>query len=595
MPSELLSSGSLFAHVFDASPVAMALFARADGCCVAVNDAFARLLGYGADEIIGRRTDELGLLDGDTWRLVGRTVVASGQLTDRPLQVRARDGSIRDVLVSIQIAEWGGEAIIIALLQDLTEYNHVRRAMIAAEARFHLFFESIPLPVVVFDSETLAILDVNTMTEAQYGYRRDELLGQPAASLWPAAQQPVWAAALRAGNAPSGATDHVRRDGTPITVAADSRPITVDGRPACLATFADVTERRTNEAALRRSEEQLRIITDVTTDVLWDFDLRQQTANYSGGMSTLFGHDAGARPAPSWWLSHIHPDDRDRVQRELRAAIPRHGGLWISRYRFRRADGSYAHILDRAYALPDTGDGVHVVGAMVDITRQIEVQEAAVRATQQERQRLARDLHDAVTQSVYSLTLMTEAARRRATLGEQSAAFEYVDRLSELAKQALKEMRLLVYELRPAALRYEPLVAALQSRLEAVEQRAGVHARLRVAADLHPPPAVEAMLFHVAEEVLNETLKHAAATAVEVVIDGDAHQVVLEIRDNGVGFQQTAVSAPTRSELARLGEQVHNLGGTFQVTTSPGRGTTVRVSFQVGNGKHGQSDPNSDL
>ena len=126
MPSELLSSGSLFAHVFDASPVAMALFARADGCCVAVNDAFARLLGYGAAEIIGRRTDELGLLDGDMWRLVGRTVVASGQLTDRPLQVRARDGSIRDVLVSIQIAEWGGETIIIALLQDLTEYNHVR-------------------------------------------------------------------------------------------------------------------------------------------------------------------------------------------------------------------------------------------------------------------------------------------------------------------------------------------------------------------------------------------------------------------------------------------------------------------------------------
>jgi PAS domain-containing protein len=67
---------TLFAHVFDASPVAMALFARADGCCVAVNDAFARLLGYGADEIIDCRT-ELGLLDGDTWRLVGRTVVAS--------------------------------------------------------------------------------------------------------------------------------------------------------------------------------------------------------------------------------------------------------------------------------------------------------------------------------------------------------------------------------------------------------------------------------------------------------------------------------------------------------------------------------------
>jgi len=595
MPPELYASGSFFARIFNASPVAMALFSRADGRCVAVNDAFARLLGYAADDLIGHRTDELGLLDSATWRLVGQTVVESGQLTDRPLQVRARDNSVHDVLVSIQTAEWAGQAYIIALLQDLTQYNRARQAVSDAEVRFRLFFESIPLPVVVFDSETLAISDVNAMTVAQYGYSRDELLGRPALMLWPAAQQPAWATALRAAGAPSGPVDHVRRDGTPITVEAGSRPITVDGRPAHLATFADVTEQRANEAARRRSEEQLRIIADVTTDVIWDFDLKQQAANYSGGMSTLFGHDAGPRPAPSWWLNLIHPDDRDRVQRELRAAIPRGGGLWTSRYRFRRADGRYAHVLDRGYALPDAGDGVHVVGAMVDITRQFELQEAASQATQQERQRLARELHDAVTQSVYSLTLMTEAARRRATLGEQAAAFEYVDRLSELARQALKEMRLLVYELRPAALQAEPLVAALQARLDAVEQRAGVQARLRVEADLHLPPAIESLLFHMAEATLNDTLKHAAATTVEVVIDGDADHVSLEIRDNGLGFNRPAVSAPAGEELARLRQQVDNLGGTFEVTTYPGQGTTVRVRLKLGNGDNGQGDPNSDL
>ena len=595
MPPELLASGSLFAHIFDASPVAMALFARADGRCLAANDTFARLLGYPTGELIGRRTDEMGLLDSNTWRLVGQTVVASGKLTDRPLQVRARDGVVRDVLVSIQTAEWAGEETILALLQDLTEYNNVRQAMRDAEARFRLFFESIPLPVVVFDSETLAVLDVNAMAVAQYGYGREELLGQSALMLWPAAQQTAWAAALRAGNAPSGPTDHVRRDGTSIAVVADSQPITLDGCAARLATFADVTEQRANEAARRRSEQQLRLIADVTTDVIWDFDLNRQTANYSGGMHTLFGHDAGPRPAPGWWLSHVHPDDRERVQQELRAAIPRGGGLWVSRYRFRRADGSYAHVLDRGYALPDTGDGVRVFGAMVDISRQIELQEATARATQSERQRLAHELHDAVTQSIYSLALMTEAARRRATAGEQASAFEYVDRLNEFARQALKEMRLLVYELGPAALHNEPLVAGLQARLDAVEQRAGVRARLRVAAEARLSPATEALLFRVAEATLNDALKHAAATAIEITIDNDADHVVLEIRDNGAGGHPTSISDPTHLELVRLRERVHNLGGTFEVTTYPGQGTTVRVRVKPGNGEYGQSHPNSNL
>ena len=594
MPTELIASGSLFAHVFNASPVAMALYARADGRCVAANDALARLLGYSVAELIGRRTDELDFLDSDTWRLVGRTVVDHGRLADTPLQVRARDGSVHDVLVSIQTAEWAGDAYFIALLQDLTDYNRARQALSDAEARFRLFFEAIPMPVVVYDSESLAILDVNAMTVTQYGYQRDELRGQSVLELWPPAQRPAWAAALRA-DVPTGPTGHVRRDGTPITVEVNSRQTSRYDPPAHLAIFADVTEQRAHETARRQSEEQLRIIADVTTDVIWDFDVRQQKANYSSGMSTLFGHDAGPRPAPSWWLSHVHPDDRDRVQRELRAAIPRDGGQWTSRYRFQRADGSYAHVLDRGYALPDTGGGVRVYGAMVDITRQIELQEAAERATQEERRRLARDLHDAVTQSVYSLTLMTEAARRRATLGEQAAAFDYVDRLSSLARQALKEMRLLVYELRPAALQDEPLVAALQSRLEAVEQRAGVQARLRVDADVHLPPAIETQLFHAAVDALNHTLKHAAATAVEVVVGGDERHLMLEIRDNGMGFNQTTAAAPASLELVSMRRRVDNLGGTSEVTTVLEQGTIVRIRLELRNGDNGQSDPNLNL
>lgn len=609
MQPELIASGTLFARIFHASPVAMAIYARADGRCVAVNDAFARLFGYDAETLIGRRAQDMGFLDDDAYRLLGTTVLNAGRLADRPLRVRARDGALHDVLLSIQLAAWGDETFLIALLQDLTEYHRARQALSEAEARFRLFFEAIPVPVVVYDGDTLAILDVNTMATTQYGYSRAELLALPVLNLWPEEERAGCADLLcRGGIVPVENARHCLSDGRRIAIEMTSQSVTLEGRRAYLATFADVTEQHANAAARRHSEEQLRILADVTTDVIWSYDPIRQMITYSGGMSTLFGHEAGERPAPDWWLDKIHPDDHDRVMRELAQALPSEEGLWASQYRFRRADNTYAHVLDRGYVLRNGGEQVHFIGAMVDITRQIELQEATARATAEERRRLARDLHDAVTQSVYSLTLMSAAARRRVGQGEAQAAFDYVERLGQLARQALKEMRLLVYELRPAALQGEPLVTALQSRLEAVEQRAGVAARLRVDAEPQLPPHVQTQLFRVAEEALNNTLKHAAATAVDVTIGGDAGHVRLEIRDNGVGFARDPAATPAGMGLVSMRERVSELGGAFEVDSTPGGGTTVRVILQLGNGQaahgqaaygengdNGQSDPHSDL
>ena len=597
MQPDLEASDTLFTRIFHASPVAMAMYAREDGRCVAVNDAFARLFGYDAGALLGQRVEDLGLLDDEARLQLGTTVLSTGRLADRPLRVRGRDGSFHDVLASIQLASWRDETFLIALLQDLTDYNRARQALSEAEARFHLFFEAIPVPVFVYDADTLAILNVNDMATAQYGYSREELLAMSVLDLWPDEERPDCAALLRDGDVVPLAY-HQLRDGGRIAVEMTSQSVALDGHRAYLATFADVSEQRAHAAARRHSEAQLRILADVTTDVIWSLDPRQQTITYSSGMSALFGHEAGEWSSPDGWLDKLHPGDRARVTRELTEALASEEGRWTSQYRFRRADNSYAHVLDRGVVLHNSGEGVHFIGAMVDITRQIELQEATAQAKAEERRRLARDLHDAVTQSVYSLTLMSAAASRRVGQGETEVAFEYVERLGQLARQALKEMRLLVYELRPAALENELLVPALQTRLEAVEQRAGVAARLRVDAEPPLPPHVQAQLFRVAEEALNNILKHAAATAVDVVIGGDAGHVRLEIHDNGVGFQRDPAATSAGLGLVSMGERVSELGGTFEVDSTPGNGTTVRVVLQLGSGgneDNGQSDPRSDL
>jgi signal transduction histidine kinase len=105
-------------------------------------------------------------------------------------------------------------------------------------------------------------------------------------------------------------------------------------------------------------------------------------------------------------------------------------------------------------------------------------QKAAEAAVIAERNRLARELHDSVTQSLYSSTLLAEAGQRLAGTGDLERTQGYLSRLGEITQGALKEMRLLVHELRPLALQKEGLVGALQQRLDAVERRAGVDARL---------------------------------------------------------------------------------------------------------------------
>ena len=597
MSSNPLAPYTLFTRIFEASPVAMSIHNRADGRLITANEACARLLGFSRQELLQLPTEALGLVDAGLLNALTEAIAAAGHLPDSTLSIRARDGSAHDVLVSVQLAEWDGQSYAFTLIQELTDYNRASAALRESKARFRLFFESLPLPVVVFDAVTLVILDLNEMTVAQYGYSRAELLGRPLVMLWPPDERPAQTIALRAGNTPTGLLRHQRRDGTPIEVEASSQPIAIGDQSARLATLADVTEQRANEAARHRGEEQLRLIADVTTDVIWEFDPARQIAVYSAGMKTLFGHDAGPRPSPAWLLSLIHPDDRDRVRQELRDAIPQFHGLWNSQYRFLRADGSYAHVLDRGYAVQDEREGLRVIGAMVDITRQIELQEVTRRAAEAERRRLANDLHDAVTQSVYSLTLMTEAARRRAMQGDERAAFDYVDRLGELGRQALKEMRLLVYELRPAALQEQSLVAALQTRLDAVEQRAGVQARLRVEVEPDLPLARQNELFQVVEEALNNTLKHAAATVVDVVIGGDAHSLWLEIRHNGQGFLFAPHSAADAADLwlASIGKRVDNLGATFAVKTNHNTGTTVRITLEREKRENGKGDPHPHL
>ena len=207
-------------------------------------------------------------------------------------------------------------------------------------------------------------------------------------------------------------------------------------------------------------------------------------------------------------------------------------------------------------------------------------EEAQRAAVMEERSRLARDLHDSVTQSLYSLTLLSEAGQRMIKAGNFEVLESNQTRLGDIAQQALQEMRLMVYELRPYALRTTGLVGALEQRLEAVERRAGVEAHLTVKGELDIEPQLEEELFRIGQEALNNALKHSGASEIQIKITAEDQFVELMIVDNGCGFDPKAVREKSGLGLINMHERAEKVDGDLEIRSVEGEGTRVRVKVK---------------
>ncbi|MFW5943108.1 MAG: PAS domain S-box protein [bacterium] len=197
-------------------------------------------------------------------------------------------------------------------------------------------------------------------------------------------------------------------------------------------------------------------------------------------------------------------------------------------------------------------------------------------AVAEERRRLARDLHDSVTQSLYSLTLFAEASQRLVRSGEPQRADRYLARVNDTALNALKEMRMLIYELRPLNLQTEGIVEAIQHRLDAVERRVGIKAHL-LADNVDLPAATETEIYYIVQEALNNVLRHANAGSVNVRLRANGQHLCVEVEDGGAGFDVAAAEAAGGMGLANMRERAARIGWDLHVDSAPGRGTTVQL------------------
>jgi signal transduction histidine kinase/ligand-binding sensor protein len=206
-------------------------------------------------------------------------------------------------------------------------------------------------------------------------------------------------------------------------------------------------------------------------------------------------------------------------------------------------------------------------------------QQAGQLAVLEERQRLARELHDSVVQSLYSMTLYADAAALAFVAGKQDVAVNHLQELRDTARGAMHDMRLLIFELHPPALEQEGLVAALQVRLAAVEARAGLQTELDVEGERRLPIVIEQELYRIAQEALNNVMKHARAQHVIVRLEFTDTTIRLQVRDDGIGFDPLTARNAGGVGLRSIEERAAKVGGQVTLESSPGAGTTVTVEI----------------
>jgi signal transduction histidine kinase len=228
------------------------------------------------------------------------------------------------------------------------------------------------------------------------------------------------------------------------------------------------------------------------------------------------------------------------------------------------------HLLDDLAR--QAGTAAHAVRLSADLQRS---RERLVFAQEEERRHLARELHDSVSQALYGISLGVHTARLQLDRDPKELA-ESLDYVLELSEAALIEMRALIFELRPESLETEGLVTALTKQAAALQARQNIAVNTDLCAEPDLPLKVKQDLYRVAQEAMHNTVKHAYASEIELRLQQMNEVFILEVCDNGRGFDTTA-SFPGHLGLHSMQERIRNLGGELHIESTPGQETCIRA------------------
>ncbi|HZS00375.1 MAG TPA: PAS domain S-box protein [Chloroflexota bacterium] len=517
--------------------------------------------------------------------------------------------------------------------EQAAERQRVDAQLREREAQYRAIFESTLDGLVINDPDTGVIVEANPAACRMHGYSYEEFVGlHPTAFIHPD-YHPTFAAFLdtaRAGGQFQVRAVDVRRDGTPFYVDVRGTTVAYRGKPHVLGVIRDVTEQQQSRQALERHvverTRELSALLEVAQNVTAMLELEpllglildqlKLVVEYEGASIFALEHNdlvvvASRRNDPAagrslvgqrfpisgaaliWQqLADGQPVNIPNMYADTPLAATLRGALGpllsspaVSYIRTwlavplplkERIIGmlTVSSSATDAYTARDATLMMAIASqAAVAIENARLYQQAQNLAALEERQRLARELHDSVSQALYGIALGARTAR---TLLDRDPALvaDPLDYVLSLADAGLAEMRALIFELRPESLATEGLVAALDKQVAALRARHGIDVQATLCDEPDVPLELKEPIYRIAQEALHNTVKHARAHHVALRLECTPEEISLEVTDDGVGFDPAA-EYPGHLGLQSMRERAAALGGTLEIESARGQGSRL--------------------
>ena len=479
----------------------------------------------------------------------------------------------------------GGFAGANGSVRDMSEQDRLERELRESEERYRFLVENAPDIIFAVDPDGQLTYVSETVNRA-LGYRPEDVIGRSFRNI--IHYDDPSTVGLRFAEMRDDPTLEItsrlvmiHRDGHHIPFEASSRGVIRDGVFAGIHGSArDIRERERLERELRSSEERYRFLVENSPDVVFSTDAEGNFTYLSETIERMTGH-MPAELVGGHFSRIVDPASLPLTMEKWTALVSEPEREQVARIDLIHRDGHLVPVEVSSLGTRSDGQFAGIHGSTRDVSERERLEhdlrrQAGELASSQERAHLARELHDSVTQALFSMTLVTRTTELLVDR-DPAAAKEKLGSLRDLQREALAEMRALIFELRPGNLEQDGLLAALRTHAAALQGRIGLP--IVVSGDVTDrlPLALEEVLYRISQEALHNVVKHAAARQVTLSIGRAGPDVRLRIVDDGKGFQTGSVP-DGHLGLAGMRARAEKIGASFEVISRPGSGTTIEVT-----------------